>query len=99
MVGEVHLIFESNDTGLPTLSFLKALSFLGPSHTRPSPAERLYRPHRLALGHMALNILRKSAIFLVRITKYSVRNRPYKALEKGLARKLIPSIPPNLERT
>jgi hypothetical protein len=66
--------------------------------TWPNPSERLHRSHRFAFRHMDLNVKRKSPMFLGRVTKYSLRNRPYEALQRGLARGHVPFIPPNLER-
>jgi hypothetical protein len=46
---------------------------------------------------MDLNAIRKPLSSSVRVTNYSVRNRPYEA--RGLAKGLVPCIPPSLERT
>ena len=69
---------------MSTPIFLEALSFFWGQATRPSPSDGPHRPHRLAVGHMDLNAIRKSLIFLGQITNYSVRNRPHEA--RGLAR-------------
>jgi hypothetical protein len=47
---------------------------------------------------MALNVIRKSPIFLGHVTKYALRNRPYEALKRGLARWQATFIPLGLER-
>jgi hypothetical protein len=47
---------------------------------------------------MDLNVIRKSPIFLGQVTKYSLRNRPYEALKRGLARGQVTSIISSPER-
>jgi len=63
-----------------------------------APSERLHRPHRSALRHMDLNVIRKSPIFLGQVIRYSLRNRPYEALKRGLARWQVTSILCGCER-
>jgi hypothetical protein len=46
---------------------------------------------------MDLNVVRKSPIFLSQVTNDSLRNRPYEASMRGLARG-VPSISLSLER-
>jgi len=48
---------------------------------------------------MALNVISAPAIFLSQVTKYSLRNRPYEASRRGLARWLVASTSPSLETT
>jgi len=47
---------------------------------------------------MDLNVIRKSPIFLGQVTNYSLRNRPYEALKRGLARGQVTSIISSPER-
>ena len=74
----------------PPLAFPQFLSnadlFRSKPYPRPSPSERLHGPHRFALGHMDLNVFRKSPIFLGQGANDFLRNRPYEASMKGLAR-------------
>jgi hypothetical protein len=53
--------------GMSTAIFLEALSFFRVQATRPSPLDRPHRPHRLAIGHMDLNAIRKPLSSLVRL--------------------------------
>jgi hypothetical protein len=47
---------------------------------------------------MDFNVIRKSSTLLGRVTNYSLRNRPYEASRRGVARGHVTFIPPNLER-
>jgi len=47
---------------------------------------------------MDLNIIRKSPIFLGQVTKYPLRDRPYEAFKRGLARGQVTSILSSLGR-
>jgi hypothetical protein len=47
---------------------------------------------------MDLNVIRKSPVFLGQVTNTSLRNRPYEASRRGLARGEVPSISLRLER-
>jgi hypothetical protein len=59
---------------LPTPGFLEILS-LKEQATLPRPSERLHRPHRFALGHMALNVISKfPPLFFGQTIKSSPRN-------------------------
>jgi hypothetical protein len=47
---------------------------------------------------MDRNVIRKSPLSLGQVTKYSLKNRPYEALKRGLARGQVASIPSSVER-
>jgi hypothetical protein len=47
---------------------------------------------------MDLNVIGKSPMFLGQVTNYSLRNRPYEASRRGLARGHVISISSSLER-